>query len=107
MFIVVLILVAAIVSNVVANVRYPELLDTLPVIGLAVWAAILVAVPLRQPDWGVLPETFKGTIFLLVARHLRLDDAGREAARSPPGRRRWAWASSRPCSTTSRSPRSP
>ena len=36
------------------------------------------------------------------AGHLRLDDAGREAARSPPGRRRWAWASSRPCSTTSR-----
>ena len=65
-FIVALILVAAIVSNVVANVRYPELLDTLPVIGLAVWAAILVAVPLRQPDWGVLPETFKGTIFLLA-----------------------------------------
>ena len=64
-FIVALILVAAIVSNVVANLRYPELLDTLPVIGLAVWAAILVAVPLRQPDWGVLPETFKGTIFLL------------------------------------------
>ena len=64
-FIVALILAAAIVSNVVANLRYPELLDTLPVIGLAVWAAILVAVPLRQPDWGVLPETFKGTIFLL------------------------------------------
>jgi hypothetical protein len=58
--------VAAIVSNVAANIRYPELLDTLPVIGLAVWAAILIAVPLRQPDWGVLPETFKGTIFLLA-----------------------------------------
>src|SRR5262245_25604827 len=65
-FIVVLMLVAAIVSNVLANVRYPELLDTLPVIGLAVWAAILVTVPLRQPDWGVLPETFKGTVFLLA-----------------------------------------
>jgi Na+/H+ antiporter NhaD/arsenite permease-like protein len=65
-FIVVLILVAAIVSNVVANLRYPELLDTLPVIGLAVWAAILVTAPLRQPDWNVLPETFKGTIFLLA-----------------------------------------
>ena len=65
-FIVALILVAAIVANVVANVRYPELLDALPVIGLAVWVAILVAVPLRQPDWDVLPETFKGTIFLLA-----------------------------------------
>jgi Na+/H+ antiporter NhaD/arsenite permease-like protein len=65
-FIVALMLVSAIVSNVLANVRYPELLDTLPVIGLAVWGAILVTVPLRQPDWGVLPETFKGTIFLLA-----------------------------------------
>ena len=63
-FIVALILGAAIASNVAANIRYPELLDTLPVIGLAIWAAILVAAPLRQPDWGILPETFKGTIFL-------------------------------------------
>jgi Na+/H+ antiporter NhaD/arsenite permease-like protein len=65
-FIVALILLAAIVSNVIANIRYPELLDALPVIGLAVWAAILVTAPLRRPDWGVLPETFKGTIFLLA-----------------------------------------
>jgi len=64
-FIVSLILLAAIVANVVANVRYPEVLDEWPVIGLAVWAAILVALPLRRPDWEVLPETFKGTIFLL------------------------------------------
>jgi Na+/H+ antiporter NhaD/arsenite permease-like protein len=65
-FIVALILLAAIASNVIANLRYPQLLDTLPVIGLAVWAAILIAAPLRQPDWSVLPETFKGTIFLLA-----------------------------------------
>src|SRR5262245_4866883 len=65
-FIVALILVAAIIANVVANVRYPEVLDQWPVIGLAVWAAILLAVPLRQPDWAVLPETLKGTVFLLA-----------------------------------------
>jgi Na+/H+ antiporter NhaD/arsenite permease-like protein len=64
--IVALILVAAIVANVVANLRYPEVLATWPVIGLAVWAAILLALPLRQPDWTVLPETFKGTVFLLA-----------------------------------------
>jgi Na+/H+ antiporter NhaD/arsenite permease-like protein len=61
-----LILMAAIVANVVANLRYPEVLDTWPVIGLAVWAAILLALPLRQPDWTVLPESFKGTVFLLA-----------------------------------------
>jgi Na+/H+ antiporter NhaD/arsenite permease-like protein len=33
---------------------------------MGVWAAILIAVPLRAPDWQVLPETLKGTIFLLA-----------------------------------------
>src|SRR5262249_2941567 len=65
LFIVALILIAAILANVVANLRFPELLERWPVIGMAVWAAILVALPLRRPDWGVLPETFKGTVFLL------------------------------------------
>jgi hypothetical protein len=65
-FIVALILVAAILANVVANLRFPALLDMLPVIGLAVWVVILVTAPLRRPDWEVMPETFKGTIFLLA-----------------------------------------
>jgi Na+/H+ antiporter NhaD/arsenite permease-like protein len=64
--IVALILVVAILSNVIANLRFPALLDTLPVIGLAVWAVIFVTAPLRRPDWEVLPETAKGTIFLLA-----------------------------------------
>jgi Na+/H+ antiporter NhaD/arsenite permease-like protein len=63
--IVAFILVVAIVANVVANVKYPEVLDRLPVIGLAVWAALLVSVPLRAPDWSLLKPTLKGTIFLL------------------------------------------
>jgi Na+/H+ antiporter NhaD/arsenite permease-like protein len=63
--IVAFILVVAIVANVVANVKYPELLDRLPVIGLGVWAALLVSVPLRAPDWSLLKPTLKGTIFLL------------------------------------------
>ena len=59
------ILIAAILSNVIANLKFPELLDTLPVIGMAVWAVILVTAPLRRPDWQVMPATFLGTIFLL------------------------------------------
>jgi Na+/H+ antiporter NhaD/arsenite permease-like protein len=59
------ILVAAILCNVIANVRFPALLDMFPLIGLTVWAVILVTAPLRRPDWEVMPETFKGTIFLL------------------------------------------
>jgi len=64
--IVVAILLVAIGANVIANLRFPDLLDAIPVIGLSVWAVILLAAPLRQPDWAVMPETFKGTIFLLA-----------------------------------------
>jgi len=64
--IVVAILIAAILSNVIANLRFPALLDVIPVIGLAVWAVILAAAPLRRPDWEIMPETFKGTMFLLA-----------------------------------------
>jgi Na+/H+ antiporter NhaD/arsenite permease-like protein len=60
------ILVIAIGANVTANLRFPALLDVVPVIGLAVWVVILATAPLRQPDWKIMPETFKGTIFLLA-----------------------------------------
>ncbi len=60
------ILVAAILANVVANIRFPALLDSLPVIGLAVWAVILATASWKAPDWKVMPETFRGTVFLLA-----------------------------------------
>jgi Na+/H+ antiporter NhaD/arsenite permease-like protein len=60
------ILILAIVANVVANLHFKEVLDHFPVIGIAVWVAILVAAPLRQPDWKLLPGAFKGSIFLLA-----------------------------------------
>ena len=65
-FIVAAILVAALAANVIANLKFPALLDTIPVIGLAVWAIILLTAGLRSPDWLVMPETFKGTVFLLA-----------------------------------------
>ena len=60
-----LILAAAIVTNVTMNVHLPQFADRFPSIGVSVWAVLLLSVPLRRPDWEVLPETFKGTIFLL------------------------------------------
>jgi Na+/H+ antiporter NhaD/arsenite permease-like protein len=60
------ILVIAILANVMANLRFPALLEVVPVIGLAVWIVILATAPLRRPDWEIMPETFKGTIFLLA-----------------------------------------
>ncbi|MGZ8323771.1 MAG: citrate transporter [Rhodoplanes sp.] len=65
-YIVAAILIAAISANVIANVQFPAVLDQVPVIGLAVWAVLLATAPLRRPDWEVMPETFKGTVFLLA-----------------------------------------
>jgi Na+/H+ antiporter NhaD/arsenite permease-like protein len=65
-FIVAAILIAALAANITANLKFPAVLDMLPVLGLAVWAVILLTAGLRSPDWSVMPETFKGTIFLLA-----------------------------------------
>jgi Na+/H+ antiporter NhaD/arsenite permease-like protein len=59
------ILVAAIVANVVANLYFNEVLDRFPVIGAAVWVAILATAPVRRPDWSLLPGALKGSVFLL------------------------------------------
>ena len=63
--IVALILIAAIVTNIVVNVEFTSVSDRFPFIGAAVWLAILIAVPLRKPDWKVVPNAVKGSIFLL------------------------------------------
>ena len=63
--IVALILVLAIVTNVTVNMKFNALADHFPFIGVAVWVAILISLPLRRPDWEVLPDAGKGAIFLL------------------------------------------
>jgi len=60
-----LILVAAIVTNVTINLAAPEQADRFPFIGVAVWGAIILSLVWRRPDWEVLPETVKGSVFLL------------------------------------------
>jgi Na+/H+ antiporter NhaD/arsenite permease-like protein len=60
------ILIAAISANVIANLKFPALLDQVPLIGLAVWVVLFATAPVRRPDWEVMPETFEGTIFLLA-----------------------------------------
>ena len=59
------ILAVAIIANVLINLRFGELGERFPVLGLAVWAAILVAIPLRNPDWSLVPDAAKGALFLL------------------------------------------
>ncbi|HEX6002596.1 MAG TPA: citrate transporter [Burkholderiales bacterium] len=63
--IVAFILITAIAVNVFVNVLHADIADRFPFIGTAIVAAILVSIPLRKPDWRLLPEATKGTIFLL------------------------------------------
>ena len=63
--IVLIILAAAIVTNILINIHIPDTAGVFPFIGAAVWVAILVCVPWRKPDWKLLPEAFKGSLFLL------------------------------------------
>jgi Na+/H+ antiporter NhaD/arsenite permease-like protein len=63
--VVVVILSAAIIANVWCNLHAPHLLDSYPVIGVAVALALLATAPLRTPNWSLLPGAFKGSIFLL------------------------------------------
>ncbi|WP_240481768.1 citrate transporter [Dechloromonas denitrificans] len=64
-FIVGLMLVFAVVTNVTINVKFPELAEHFPFIGVAVWVAIILTIPVRRHDWELLPETIKGSVFLL------------------------------------------
>jgi Na+/H+ antiporter NhaD/arsenite permease-like protein len=63
--IVVFMLACAIGANVLANLFGGDISERLPVIGIALWAAAIVASLLRRPDLGVLPEAAKGAAFLL------------------------------------------
>jgi Na+/H+ antiporter NhaD/arsenite permease-like protein len=59
-------LMAAIGVNVVINLRYAELADSFPFIGVAVWVVILISAPIRRPDWELLAEAGRGAAFLLA-----------------------------------------
>jgi Na+/H+ antiporter NhaD/arsenite permease-like protein len=60
------ILGTAVTTNVLANLEFPEVLDRFPVLGVAVWGAILVTAPLRPPDWSLLPSALRSSTFLVA-----------------------------------------
>jgi Na+/H+ antiporter NhaD/arsenite permease-like protein len=63
--IVIFILAAAVAVNVTINSRFNQVSDSFPFLGAAVWAAVLLASPLRKPSWSLLPGAAKGAVFLL------------------------------------------
>ncbi len=63
---VIVVLASAIAANVGAHLLDAHILDELPLIGLAVAAAILLMAPIARPDWSIAPRAARGAIFLLA-----------------------------------------
>ena len=61
-----LILAAAIGTNVTVNLKFKHLADHFPFIGVSVWVVIIACAGWRRPQWELVPEAFKGSIFLLA-----------------------------------------
>jgi Na+/H+ antiporter NhaD/arsenite permease-like protein len=59
------VLVCLVSANVGANAFFPGSEELLPVLGLAIWAALLATAFLRKPDWKAAPEAIKGAVFLV------------------------------------------
>ncbi len=64
--VVVVVLVAAIATNVTVNLHFPEAADHFPFIGVAVVLALLVTAAARKPEWSLLPTALRGALFLLA-----------------------------------------
>jgi Na+/H+ antiporter NhaD/arsenite permease-like protein len=61
-----LMLAVAVATNVIVNQWFPALAESFPFLGVAVWFALLATVPLRRPDWSLMPGAVKGSVFLLA-----------------------------------------
>ena len=62
---VLMILVSAVGVNVWFNTHNPEVMNHLPVMGIAVWVAIFMMAGVTKPTWSILPNAAKGSVFLL------------------------------------------
>jgi Na+/H+ antiporter NhaD/arsenite permease-like protein len=63
--IVAFILILAISANVTVNLKFPQVSEAIPFLGMAVWVALLATAAIRKPEWSLLPDAFKGAVFLL------------------------------------------
>ncbi|MGH6804680.1 MAG: citrate transporter [Methyloceanibacter sp.] len=64
--VVIFVLASAIAANVGAHLLDAHILDEIPLIGLAVAAAILLTTPIARPDWSVVPHAARGALFLIA-----------------------------------------
>lgn len=60
-----LVLISLVGANIASNTIYKGIEEQAPVLGLAVWATLLVTAVFRWPDWKIVPAAFKGALFLV------------------------------------------
>ncbi len=63
--VVAVLLLTALAANIGVNSAAPELANAFPVLGCALWLALVVTAVYRTPDWSVLRGAATGSIFLL------------------------------------------
>ena len=59
-------LAAIVTANIVANSVFHGLEEVAPVLGLALWSAILLTAVIRNPEWKVTGEAIHGALFLVA-----------------------------------------
>jgi len=64
--VVLFVLVCIVGANVGANLFFPGIEEVIPVLGIAIWVGLLVALFSRRPDWSVAPGAAKGAAFLVA-----------------------------------------
>lgn len=65
LLIVSILLLVALSTNFYINANHADKADIFPWMGAALWVAILLTSRIRRHDWETLPETLKGSAFLL------------------------------------------
>ena len=64
--IVVGVLATIIITNVGSHLFFPGLRQVAPLLGLAIWMAILIALFARRLDWSIAPTAAEGAMFLVA-----------------------------------------
>jgi Na+/H+ antiporter NhaD/arsenite permease-like protein len=64
--VVAVVLASVIAANVAAHLFDPHILDEIPLIGLAVAAALILTAPIARPSWSILPHAARGALFLIA-----------------------------------------
>jgi Na+/H+ antiporter NhaD/arsenite permease-like protein len=64
--VVAVVLASVIAANVGAHLFNPHVLDEIPLIGLAVAAALILTAPIARPSWSILPHAARGALFLIA-----------------------------------------